>query len=664
MERDTVSLKGGVLLAVTLAVAFCPVVTGAPPTDTTIFGHNLIANGGAETGAGTDGLSTPASIPGWTLTGAPRVITYASGYDLVATGIVPNNHLANYFAGGLNTAASTLSQAIDLSSGAANIDTGNVTYEVSGYLGGRGDNTAVLTVTFLGGSANQLAVVTLGPVTATDKDVDSALYFRRQIGPVPAGARTANVVLQFNPASGGANDGYADVLELALNTPGPAGTLMETNLISNAGAEAAAAGTATQIAGDVPNWVRTADFSTDSYDDPNGDLTGSTLTPPKPGSNYFWGGNSNALSSAYQDIDISAAASLVDAGSVSYTLAGWLGGYSSQGDNAVVTADFKKWDQTTLLTTMIGPVSATDRNNVSGLLQKVLTGQVPAGTRLVRITMTMTRTDGSDNDGVADNLSLLLTSPGVPGLPAINSGGVISASEFGGFTAMAPGTFIEIYGTNLAATTGEWSAADFTGGHTAPTVLHGVSVTVGGQPAFVSYTSPGQVNVQVPDVAVGQQPIVLTNSAGSSPAYTATVNATQPGLLAPPSFLVSGKQYVVAYFANGTFVLPPGTLPGVVTRQAHPGETIVMYGLGFGPVTPATPAGEIATGLTQLNGTLRVQIGGAAAEVNYAGMAPTYVGLYQFNVVVPDIASNDFAPLVFTLDDIPISQQLYLAVAQ
>ena len=427
MERHTVSLKGGRVLAVTLAVALCPVVTGAPPIDTTIFGHNLIANGSAETGAGTDGLTTPASIPGWTLSGAPRVITYASGYDLVTTGIVPNNHLANYFAGGLNNAASSLAQTIDVSSGASSIDTGNVTYEVSGYLGGRGDNTAVLTVTFLGGSANQLGVVTLGPVTSTDKELDSALYFRRQIGPVPAGARTANVVLRLNPASGGANDGYADVLELALNIPGAPGTLMETNLIYNAGAEAAPAGTVTQTAGDVPNWVRTANFSTDSYDDPDGDLAGSNLTPPKAGSNYFWGGTGSELSSAYQDIDISAAASLIDAGSVSYTLVGWLGGWANQGDSTVVTADFKKWDQTKLSTATIGPVTAADRNNVSGLLQKITTGQIPPGTRLVRITMTMTRTDGVANDGLADNLSLLLTSPGVPGLPSINAGGLISA---------------------------------------------------------------------------------------------------------------------------------------------------------------------------------------------------------------------------------------------
>ncbi len=223
---------------------------------------------------------------------------------------------------------------------------------------------------------------------------------------------------------------------------------------------------------------------------------------------------------------------------------------------------------------------------------------------------------------------------------------------------------MDIYGTNLAAVTGEWTAADFTGGQTAPTVLNDVSVTVGGKAAFIRYTSPGQVNVQVPETTEGPQQVVVNNTAGSSAAYTATVKTIQPGLLAPGLFLVNGKQYVVAQFANGGYVLPPGTLPGLVTRQAHPGETIVMYGIGFGAVTPATPPGETAVGLTQIMATLQVRIGGAAAQVNYEGMAPTYVGLYQFNVVVPDIPANDFSPLEFTVNGVPMEQQLYVAVSQ
>ncbi len=76
--------------------------------------------------------------------------------------------------------------------------------------------------------------------------------------------------------------------------------------------------------------------------------------------------------------------------------------------------------------------------------------------------------------------------------------GVISASNYGGFTSIAPATWIEIYGVNLANTRGYvWGSSDFNGNQ-APDALQGTTVTVGGIPAFIDYVSPGQVNAQVP----------------------------------------------------------------------------------------------------------------------------------------------------------------------
>ena len=76
-------------------------------------------------------------------------------------------------------------------------------------------------------------------------------------------------------------------------------------------------------------------------------------------------------------------------------------------------------------------------------------------------------------------------------------GGVVSASAFGEFPTFAPGSWIEIYGTSLAATTRGWAASDFKGVN-GPTSLSETSVTIGGQSTFVDYISPLQVNVQVP----------------------------------------------------------------------------------------------------------------------------------------------------------------------
>ncbi len=159
---------------------------------------------------------------------------------------------------------------------------------------------------------------------------------------------------------------------------------------------------------------------------------------------------------------------------------------------------------------------------------------------------------------------------------------------------MAPGSWIEIYGTNLAVDARGWGSADFSGVN-APTSLDGTTVTIGGQPAYVDYISAGQVNAQVPStVTAGAQQVVLQTPYGPSTGYTVTVNATQPGVLAPTSFVVGGNQYVAALFSDGTtFVAPPGAIPGVASRQAKPGEVITIYGVGFGMVTPNIPAGQI-----------------------------------------------------------------------
>ena len=86
--------------------------------------------------------------------------------------------------------------------------------------------------------------------------------------------------------------------------------------------------------------------------------------------------------------------------------------------------------------------------------------------------------------------------------------GAISASQFGGFPTFGPGSWIEIYGTNLAESTQLWGSSNFNGVN-APTTLNGTSVTIGGLAAFVDYVSPTQVNVQVPGgVTPGSQPLV------------------------------------------------------------------------------------------------------------------------------------------------------------
>jgi uncharacterized protein (TIGR03437 family) len=247
--------------------------------------------------------------------------------------------------------------------------------------------------------------------------------------------------------------------------------------------------------------------------------------------------------------------------------------------------------------------------------------------------------------------------------PAISSGGVVSASDFGEFTSVSPGSWIEIYGSNLAVDTRSWTGADFEGVN-APTSLDGTSVTIGGQPAFVDFISPGQVNALVPsNVATGMQPLTVTVGNLTSAAYSVNVNPVEPGLDAPPSFNIGGVQYAVAVFADGTYALPAGAIPGLASRPAQAGDEIVLYGIGFGPVSPDIPAGQLVEQANSLASSFDLAVGGVPVEsIPYFGLAPNYTGLYQFNIVVPSNASSGAIPLTLSVGSVAGTQTLYLAV--
>jgi uncharacterized protein (TIGR03437 family) len=245
------------------------------------------------------------------------------------------------------------------------------------------------------------------------------------------------------------------------------------------------------------------------------------------------------------------------------------------------------------------------------------------------------------------------------------SQGVISASAYGGFSALAPGTWMEIYGTNLANVNSQtWASADFNG-NAAPTALGQTTVTIGGQPAFIDYVSPTQVNAQVPsNVSLGPQPVVVNTPGGSSTGYPITVNVTEPGLLAPAVFNLPAGQYVAALFPDGvTFVLAPGSISGVASARAKPGDTIVFYGVGFGTVTPDSPAGQIVTQSNSLSGNFQASFAGTPATVKFSGLTGGYLGLYQFNVVVPNVAASDTVPLTFSLNGTPGTQRMLISIS-
>jgi len=78
-------------------------------------------------------------------------------------------------------------------------------------------------------------------------------------------------------------------------------------------------------------------------------------------------------------------------------------------------------------------------------------------------------------------------------------------------------------------------------------------------------------------------------------------------------------------------------------------------------VTPNIPAGQVVEQSNTLP-SFQVSFAGTPAQVNYDGLAPTYVGLYQFNVVVPTTAASDTVPLTFSVGTTAGSQTLVISI--
>jgi uncharacterized protein (TIGR03437 family) len=225
---------------------------------------------------------------------------------------------------------------------------------------------------------------------------------------------------------------------------------------------------------------------------------------------------------------------------------------------------------------------------------------------------------------------------------------------------IADGSWVSIFGTNLANSTRPWRSGDFAGGNL-PTSLDAVSVTIGGLPAAIAYVSPTQLNVQAPMTGeTGPVNVVVTNNSVASAVATAVVSPQAPGVF------VYGSKYAAAIVLNGDgtydFLGPAGLLGSTVTTDpAQPGEILELYATGLGATNPAMPAGTLFSGAAPLVDSATVTIGGVSAQVGWAGLVSP--GLYQLNVTVPSVPAGD-QPLLVSVDGAVSQQGVFVTVGQ
>ena len=252
-------------------------------------------------------------------------------------------------------------------------------------------------------------------------------------------------------------------------------------------------------------------------------------------------------------------------------------------------------------------------------------------------------------------------------VPSITPDGVVPLySKVNVNNSIQPGSWISIYGSNLASGTTVWSG-NF------PTSLSGTSVKVNGKPAYLWFVSPGQINLQTPDdTATGPVYVEVTTGGGVA---LATVNLAAFA----PAFSLLDATHVTGIIlrlngsganGGGTYDIlgPTGNSLGYPTVAAAPGDNVVLFGVGFGPTTPIVPAGRAFAGAAPIDGSINFSIKGTIIKPTFVGLSSA--GLYQINLVVPPGLGTGDVPLlagngaqtqpnvVISLQNAPVGPQL------
>jgi len=224
---------------------------------------------------------------------------------------------------------------------------------------------------------------------------------------------------------------------------------------------------------------------------------------------------------------------------------------------------------------------------------------------------------------------------------AVYPGGVVHAASFAPAAPLAPGSIISVFGANLAPSPAGASTLPL------PKTLAGASLQVGGYEAPLFYSSGGQINAQLPfEVAAATRPQLIVKGADFvTVPETITVAAARPGIFTTNQ--QGTGQGMIMDVANR---LVDSTNP------AKAGDVVVVYCTGLGATNPAVRSGEAAPAspLAKVVTPVTVTIGGQPAVVQFAGLTPGFVGLYQVNAQIPaGVTPSAAVSLVLSQDGVP-----------
>ena len=212
--------------------------------------------------------------------------------------------------------------------------------------------------------------------------------------------------------------------------------------------------------------------------------------------------------------------------------------------------------------------------------------------------------------------------------PRFTSESVVNAASFAS-GPIAPGEIISIFGAGLGP---ETPARGVVGPETGrlPTALESVSVLLDGEPSPLLYVRETQINAQVPYEIAGRSSVQLAVSYGGidSPRATLAVSPARPAL-----FLIPGSRSAIVLNEDGRL--------NSASQPARLGESVTLFGTGQGETSPPSGTGQMAPVMSAHRiEEVSVMVGGSAAEVVSAGLAPGFAGVFLIQVRIPDTATT------------------------
>jgi uncharacterized protein (TIGR03437 family) len=206
-----------------------------------------------------------------------------------------------------------------------------------------------------------------------------------------------------------------------------------------------------------------------------------------------------------------------------------------------------------------------------------------------------------------------------------------------GTAPVAPGGLVTAWGTNMSPVSVVASQVPL------PTALGQSCMSVNGTPVPLLFVSPTQVNAQLPNNVLGPSTVSIHTPGGVSNSFHFTVLSAAPAVFMSGSAgPVTGLATVIRA-ANNQLVTP--------TNPIRPEDTLVIYLTGMGLTSPSVIPGVPAplTPLALASEVPTVTLGGSSLDIQYAGLAPDEIGVYQINAVVPGgVAQGLSEPLVIS----------------